>query len=454
MLKFLKTKSLAFFIVLFWGVSSTVYPAAPRTSDQKNIQGKTKIGSELWIEQKLRQYPELLWLAEPLHSDISSSLPMRMSYAESFFNKKIPVLDIAIRSLIHLHLLICGSRQSYMQLLQMLPSEEGGLTFKQFQTAHKQLVFFLNFPKGFDNTLKILETAIVLKSIGRSAKASTIFKPYFTDHCPQTFYTKALQVLRTFPELCPSYTRLSPEQKEVFLSLRLLGNYDALLSLTEIPSPQFLSVGRTRRNLMILDMYLYCMDRFGEKYCSQDFYFNFVPLLSMLQQHTTIEEVFSRYFTYRANRLGLDGKSREEMTLVRLATLMHLAPIEVEALAWSFQNLSTEDAEKLVNSFYTMQGEHIPLVIHGLPNLITGLSLANHNAAATPESRLRQVYATMLSLLVKSLVMHKEMTQKQLLPQGVVLDFSETLNSSGGLDMSSENVAIRVHLNGAVSVTL
>ena len=27
--------------------------------------GANKIGSEAWIEQKVRQYPELLWLVEP-----------------------------------------------------------------------------------------------------------------------------------------------------------------------------------------------------------------------------------------------------------------------------------------------------------------------------------------------------------------------------------------------------
>nr|CRI42999.1 Putative lipoprotein [Chlamydia pneumoniae] len=453
MLKILKIKVLVFPLALLMGCNSIGY-AGPQGSLQTNSQTKVKIGSEVWIEQKLRQYPELLWLTESGGAPLLTSTPIDMAYSEKLFNKKVPALDIAIRSMIHLHLLIQGSRQSYMQLSQILPSEEGGMTFKQFQTAHKQLLFFLNSPKSFDNTLRILETAIVLRHVGCSAKAVTTFKPYFTDSCPQSFYAKALHVLRTFPELCPSYARLSPEQQEVLLSLRRLGNYDSLLNLTEVPSAQLLSAWRTRRSLAILDLYLYCLDTCGDKNCSQEFYVNFAPLLSMLQQHATIEEAFSRYFTYRANRLGFEGTSRTDMTLVRLATLMNLSPSEASTLAWSFKNLPSDEAENLVNSFYTVQGEHIPLTFRGLPSLVAGLSVATHGSTVSPENRLRQLYSTMLSLLVKSLRSHREMLNKQLLPQGTVLDFSETTLSSGGLDVFAESIAVRIHLNGAVSINL
>ncbi|WP_100934253.1 hypothetical protein [Candidatus Chlamydia corallus] len=453
MLKILKTKVLVLPIVLLMGVTSIGY-AAPQPSIPAHSQAKVKIGSEGWIEQKLRQYPELLWLTESGGAPLVTSYPVDTMYSEKLFNKKVPSLDIALRSMIHLHLLIQGSRQSYMQLSQILPSEEGGMTFKQFQTTHKQLLFFLNSPKSFDNTLRILETAIVLRHVGCSAKATATFKPYFTDSCPETFYAKALHVLRTFPELCPSYARLSPEQQEVLLSLRRLGNYGSLLNLTEVPSAQLLSAWRTRRSLAILDLYLYCLDTCGEKNCSQEFYVNFAPLLSMLQQHATVEEAFSRYFTYRANRLGFEGVSRTDMTLVRLATLMNLSPTEAVTLAWSFKNLPSDEAESLVNSFYTIQGEHIPLTFRGLPSLIAGLSLATHGSTVSPESRLRQVYSTMLSLLVKSLRSHKEMLNKQLVPPSTVLDFSETTLSSGGLDIFSESIVVRIHLNGAVSINL
>nr|WP_231911709.1 hypothetical protein [Chlamydia serpentis] len=426
--------------------------AIPQASTQHS-QSKVKIGSEAWIEQKLRQYPELLWLIESTGAP-SISHPIDMVYSEKFFNKKVPALDIAIRSIIHLHLLIQGSRQSYIQVSQIAPTEEGGITFKQFQSAHKQLLFFLNSPKSFDNTLRILETAIVLRHIGCSAKAVSIFKPYFTDSCPETFYTKCLHVLRTFPELCPSYARLSPEQQDILSSLRGLGNYNSLLNLTEVPSTKLLSTWRTRRSLAILDLYLYCLDTCGEKNYSQEFYVNFAPLLLMLQQHATVEEAFSRYFTYRANRLGFEGASRTDMTLVRLATLMNLSPTEATTLAWSFKNLPSEESESLVNSFYTVQGQHIPLTCRGLPSLIAGLSLATHGSTVSPENRLRQVYSTMLSLLVKSLRSHKDMLNKQLLPQNTVLDFSETMSSSGGLDIFSESIAVRIHLNGTVSINL
>ncbi|QVE49419.1 hypothetical protein SBV42_01405 [Chlamydia crocodili] len=415
--------------------------------------GKGKIGSDAWIEHKLRQYPELLWLTEP-SAAASITSTSKTAYSLSLFDKKIPAFDVAIRSLIYLHLLIQGSRQSYAQLCQLQPSEDS-ITFKQFQTTHRQLIYFLNSPKHFDNTLKILETAIVLKHMGCSAKAAANFKPYFTESRADAFYAKALHVLKAFPELSPSYSRLSPEQKEVFVALRRLADYDSLFNLTTMPSAQLLSIGRAKRPLVVLDLYLYSLDICGENNCSQEFYYNFAPLLSMLQQHATVEEAFSRYFTYRANRLGFEGSCRSDMALVRLATLMELSPVEANALTWSFKNLPIDESESLVDSFYTPQGEHVPLEIRGLPNLITGLLQANHGTAtASPESRLRQVYSTALSLVVKSLRVHKDMLKKQLLDQATVLDFSETTVSCGGLDIFSENIAVRVHLNGSVSVTL
>ncbi|WP_415926564.1 hypothetical protein [Chlamydia vaughanii] len=415
--------------------------------------GKAKVGSDAWIESKLRQYPELLWLTEP-SAAAGGLTTSRSNYSLTLFDKNVPALDVAIRSLIYLHLLIQGSRQSYAQLCQLQPTENS-ITFKQFQTTHRQLIHFLNSPKHFDNTLKILETAIVLKHMGCSAKAAAIFKPYFSESRVDVFYAKALHVLQAFPELSPSFSRLSPEQKEVFGTLRRLADYGSLFDLTTTPSAHLLSVGRAKRPLVVLDLYLYSLDICGEQNCSQEFYYNFAPLLSMLQQHATVEEAFSRYFTYRANRLGFEGSSRSDMALVRLATLMELSPMEASALSWGFKNLPREEEEILTNSFYTAQGEHIPLAIRGLPNLVAGLLQTNHgNTIASPESRLRQVYSTALSLVVKSLKVHKDMLKKQLLDQATVLDFSETTGSCGGLDIFSENIAVRVHLNGSVSVAL
>ena len=390
---------------------------------------KTKIGSDAWIEAKLRQYPELLWLAEP--STISNNVlsgNFKTHYSLSLFERKIPTLDVAIRSLIYLHLFIQGSRQAYGQLCQ-LQSPEDSLSFKQ--------------------------TAIILKYLGCSLKAVALFKPYFSESHIDAFYFKALHVLQAFPDLSPSFSRLSPEQKEVFLSLRCLADYHALFNLTTTPNSQLLSTGRAKRPLVILDLYLHALDVCGEKTCSQELYYNFVPLLSMLQQHATVEEAFSRYFTYRANRLGFEGSSKNDMVLVRLATLMELSPTDAMSLASSFKHLSPEDIESLTNNFYTAQGEHIPLVIRGLPNLISGLLQAGQGiSASNPDNRLRQVYTTVLSLLIKSLKVHKEMLRKHLLDQATILDFSQTSGSCGGLDIFSENVAVRVHLNGSVSIAL
>lgn len=414
---------------------------------------KNKIGSDQWIEHKVRQYPELLWLAEPSSAASCLSQPQGTTFSQNLFDKQVPAFDMAIRSIMYLHLFIQGSRQAYAQFEQLQPGETE-ISFKQFQTLHKQLSLFLNAPKNFDDTLKILETAIVLKHLGASSKATQIFKPYFSDSQLSSFYAKSLQVLRIFPELSPSFAHLSPEQKDAVMSLRRLADYQALLDLKTVPSTHLLSMGRSKRAMVILDMYLFSLDTAGENNYSQELFQHFQPLLTMLQKHATVEEAFSRYFTYRANCLGFEGITRSDMTLTRLATLMKLSPVEAAALSWGFKNLPADEAEVLVNNFYTLQGDHISLTILGLPELTSGLLQASYNGTISAENKLRQVYSTTLSLIIKSLRAHKEMFNKQIMPEQVILDFSDTTTSCGGIDLFSENLAVRIHLDGNVSVSL
>ncbi len=451
----LKLRSIASLTLCCIGFSCLPIPifgATPRNTSSSTSLSKAKIGSDAWIEQKVRQYPELLWLTEPSSLSSSLAMPEGAVFSPYLFGKKLPAFDMAMRSMIYLHLLLQGARQAYSQFVQLQPNTET-LSFKQFQTAHKQLLFFVNSPKNFDNTVKVLETAIVLKYLGCSAKAASLFKPYFSDAQVGSFYTKALHVLQTFPELCPSFARLSPEQKELFLSLRRLTNYDDLFQLTDSPSAKFLSLGRIKKPLTVLDLYLYSLDVYGANNCSQAFYEDFSPLLVMLQQHATVEEAFSRYLTFRANKLGFEGLSRTDMALVRLATLMELSPVEASMLSASFKNIPGEDADILLSSFFSPQGEHLPLTVKGLPQLLSGLQQANlGNTVSTPEEKAKHVYVTALTLLIKGLRAHKEMLTKRVLSQSVILDFSDTVASCGGLDLFSENASVRIHLNGAVSV--
>ena len=438
--------------LLFFATLSSV-PVFSATQPRVMIPSTTtKIGSEAWIEQKVRQYPELLWLVEPSSAGASLKAPSGTIFSPLLFQKKVPAFDVAVRSLIHLHLLVQGSRQAYAQLIQ-LQANESPLTFKQFLSLHKQLTLFLNSPKEFYDSIKVLETAIILRHLGCSSRAVTTFKPYFSETQREAFYTKALHVLHTFPELSPSFARLSPEQKTLFFSLRKLANYDELLALTNTPSFQLLSVGRSQRALLALDLYLYALDFCGEQGLSSQFHMNFAPLQSMLQQYATVEEAFSRYFTYRANRLGFDGTSRTDMALVRLATLLDLSSSEAAILTTSFKSLSPEDAEGLVNSFYTNKGDSLALSLRGLPALISELTRTAHGNTSA-EARSQHIYATTLSLVAKSLRTHKDMQNKQILPKDVVLDFSNTAASCQGLDIFSENVVVQIHLNGTVSIHL
>ncbi|WP_246481868.1 hypothetical protein [Chlamydiifrater volucris] len=442
---------------LFLALLVTPIPSFP-LPNSSSTPGKAaaKIGSELWIEQKLRQYPELLWLADvPAHLSAQRLNTDEGSQhsSETLFERESPEFDSTIRSLIYLHLLLNGSRLSYVTLTKLVKSNEALPSFKLFQSLHKQLVKYLNSPKAFDNSVKILETSLVLKNIGCSRKARQLFQPYFTENDPALFYDKAMLVLKAFPELSPSYSRLSTEQKDAFLSLRKLGNYGDLLSLTKSPSKKLLQLGRTKHPVVLLDVCLYNLDAFGSGSYKEDFFQNLQVFSAYLQQNSTVEEAFSRYLNFRANKLGLEGQSKSDMTLVRLSSLMNISsPSEAAALFWSFHNLSSEEMEYITSAFYSTGGEYLERDIKGLPALTVGLAAITPNTIVGIEPRLRQVFSATLSLLAKGLKTEKDMLQKQLLPKGTVLDFVETASTFGGLNVFSDTISVRIHLNGSVSI--
>lgn len=429
-------------ITLMFGFTGvTIHPqifAAAKPTDPTIYNSRIiKIGSEAWIETKLRQYPELLWLLTTNTSQTQDK----------------SAFDQAIRSLIHLHLFVSGSRVSYSTLLNLSSDEEDALSFKQFMIVHKQLSKYLESNLSFDNPLKMLETAVVFKYLEQAPKAVTIFKPYFNETRTGYFYFKALQVLQTFPDLLPSYSRLSTKQKEVFQHLRKLGDYSHLLNLSECPKKELRMLGQTKKPIMLLDLFLYSFDLCGSNNYSQDTFYNLSSLVSMLQEHSTVEEAFSRYLTYRANRLGFSGQSRTEMSLVRLATLMNISSSnEISALKWGFKNLSEKDAQVIINSFYSLNGEYRPHLIHGLPELLANLTAStNYNASNNPDGKLKHTFLTALNILVKGLETHQEMLKKQLLPDHIVLNFAE-IGASNELDISSEETSVRIHLDGSVKV--
>ena len=71
--------------LLFFATLSSV-PVFSATQPRVMIPSTTtKIGSEAWIEQKVRQYPELLWLVEPSSAGASLKAPSGTIFSPLLF---------------------------------------------------------------------------------------------------------------------------------------------------------------------------------------------------------------------------------------------------------------------------------------------------------------------------------------------------------------------------------
>lgn len=443
----------------FLTILTVLAPLAP-------LQGKVyaavkeagpRIGSEKWVEEKLRKYPELLWLADsrnaliPLES-FGANAANQGYLSLSLFGKQSPEFDHAVRDLIYFHLFLDGSKTSYYTLNEF--QKEPLLPFKQFLSLHKYFKrIFLSFStqEGPDQSMRFFETSLILKEIGTSLKAQQIFLPYFSEIESKSFYKKALQVMTEFPELSPSYRMLSSNLRKYLPFIGSIANYEDMFTLNRVIS-HWEKFGSFDSNLVTFDLGLYFLDTCGKQGCYSPFFKDFTSFTQALRlfRDNGSQTAYYYYLTTKAKSLGFSLADKTEELLTRVATMMHCecTPIEGAHLKEAFLALTHKDMEVLTEHFFK---DNTPkdCNIVGLESLVERLS-----PKLVGDSTKKERVAATLKILAEALSVYDEMISKNLIPQDTRLNFEEAVDICREIDLAHQEFSIRIHVNGLVNLII
>lgn len=428
----------------FLGVSGSGFARVPHS-------GKTTtLGDSNWVETKLRQYPELLWLMDNNESKTQESLP-----SLDFTDVNISLLNETLTSLVYLHAFLSGSHSSYLLLKQLNPKLVD-YTFKDFLSMHKK---FKNFSKSFspeisqDEFVRIVETAVALKNIYSSTKARKLFENYFVSSTTsnEEFYIKSFQVLNSFPELSPSFRRLTKRGQNLVSHARTFINYKNLLSLSLDKQVLLKDMSPSDLNF---DLLIFLIDLCGTENYSLSAQNDFFALIKNIQQTfdfqtQSLMPIYKAQLHYEGEKYGESPDSLQNISHIRLAKAFNLASTEeFSVLKQVIASLDQETQDNLMN--YMAHPENNPLLIgiYELKELVSHiLNTIGH------KDSLKKSLSTTLAMIVQGISCYKEYTYLKPSVSIKQLSFSSTKIDSLLLD-NLDNLIVNINKNGEISFSM
>lgn len=167
-----------------------------------------------WVKKCIHQYPEILWLADAeVRKTEEGQATEQSPYSEQLFGQKFIEFDRTIMTLHCLQLILDGSENAYQEFRADQPSS-AKLSRTSFERLHAQGSDLIKSQYAGMSELEItqtMEASLVLGDIGKSGKAREIFNPYGAsapDH--DDFHGEVMRILERYPNLCPTFDRLTP----------------------------------------------------------------------------------------------------------------------------------------------------------------------------------------------------------------------------------------------------
>jgi hypothetical protein len=150
------------------------------------------------------------------------------SYSEQLFGQKFIEFDRTIITLCCLQLILDGSENAYQKFTADQPNSTK-LLRTSFERLHAQGIDLIKSQYAGMSEWEIiqaLEASLVFGDIGKSGKAREIFNPYGAkapDH--DDFHEEAMQILERYPNLCPTFDKLTPLAKKLLIQTANLAHY-------------------------------------------------------------------------------------------------------------------------------------------------------------------------------------------------------------------------------------
>lgn len=196
-----------------------------------------------WVKICTQQYPEILWLADTEVRETQEGQATENSpYSEQLFHNKFIEFDRTIMTLRCLQLILDGGENAYQEFTA---AQQSGVKLSRtsFESLHAQGTCLIksNYMGMSElEMIQAMEASLILGDMGKSTKARETFNFYGAtapDH--DDFHEEAMKILEIYPNLCPTFDKLTPLTKKLLTQTANLAHYGHVTHLEGGPNMFF-----------------------------------------------------------------------------------------------------------------------------------------------------------------------------------------------------------------------
>lgn len=382
-----------------------------------------------WVKKCIQQYPEVLWLADvEVRKTEEGQATEQSPYSEQLFGQKFIEFDRTIMTLRCLKLILDGSESAYQEFTTAQPSSTK-LSRTSFERLHAQGTDLIKSQYNGMSELEItqaIEASLVLGDIGKSGKARELFKSYGAsapDH--DDFHGEVMQILERYPNLCPTFDKLTPLAKKLLSQTANLAHYGHMTHLEGGPGMfsklKQSSLPSVSPVALAFDFFVHTCDVGG----ALGHVNNKSSLVYTESSHQVMQAVasackvladskkteidaYNAYLKIRANWLGLNAQDRTDRTLTRIGAMLRLfTPEDGLLLKKALLELDSEQQTKIIMQLDTKEGEELERTPTYMPAVLVNLS-NNPQLGGTREERISKAVILGLPFLSKVLEKHRQ----------------------------------------------
>lgn len=403
---------------------------AYESQDSLSKQCQPVIFSELkgieWVKTCIQQYPEMLWLANAEVRKTEEGMATEKSpYSEQLFCQKFIEFDRTIMTIRCLQLILDGSESAYQEFTADQPGNTK-LSRMSFEKLHAQGVELIKSQYAGMSELEIIqamEASLVLGDIGKSGKAREIFNSYGAnapDH--DDFHGEAMQILERYPDLCPTFDKLTSLAKKLLIQTANIAHYGHVTHLEGGPNMfSRLKQSSLSSFAIAFDCFVHICDTAGalghvnnksslvyteETDRGKQAVISACKLLSNSQK--TEVDAYNAYLKIRADWLGLNAQDRTDRALTRMGAMLRLFTSEDGMiLKQTILKVDSELQTKILMQLDIKEGEEFERTPTYMPAVLVNLS-NNPQLGLTREERISKAVILGLPFLAKILEKHKQ----------------------------------------------
>lgn len=349
-------------------------------------------------------------------------------YSEQLFGQKFLEFDRTIMTLRCLQLILDGSENAYQAFTADQPSD-AKLSRTSFERLHLQGIDLINSQYVGMTELEIIqamEASLVLGDMGKSGKAREIFNSYSVsapDH--DDFHGEAMQILERYPNLCPTFDKLTPLAKKLLLQTANLAHYGHVTHLEGGPG----MFSKLKQSSLIssspiafaFDFFVHTCDVAGAlghvnnrsslvytESSHQAMQAVMAACKVLANSEKTEVDAYNAYLKIRADFLGLNDQDRIERALTRMGAMLRLfTPEDGMLLKKAILELDSDIQTKILMQLDIKEGEELERTPTYMPAVLVNLS-NNPQLGTTREERISKAVILGLPFLAKVLEKHKQ----------------------------------------------